>query len=73
MQPLYVVSIKRNVWYRFTNHRWKLIEEGHSLREMISTEVTTGLRGLLGQLTNDITADTAANIALKETENRCYL
>jgi P4 family phage/plasmid primase-like protien len=65
-------SIKKNIWYRFTNHRWKLIEEGHSLREMISTEVTTGLRGLLGQLTNDISADTAANIALKQKTDAIY-
>lgn len=33
------VSIKGNIWYHFTNHRWKLDESGTSLRERISGEL----------------------------------
>ena len=34
------ISMKRNVWYEFQNHRWVLIEEGYTLNNIISEELT---------------------------------
>lgn len=32
-------SHKANHWYRYTGHRWKFVESGHSLRKAISEEL----------------------------------
>lgn len=33
------VSIKQGIWYEFKQHRWHLIEQAYTLRQLISTEV----------------------------------
>jgi len=33
-------SIKKNVWYEFRNHRWNMVENGYTLSNIISDEIT---------------------------------
>jgi P4 family phage/plasmid primase-like protien len=39
-QDVYVcASLKNKTWYQFENHKWVEIDEGHTLRKKISTEI----------------------------------
>ena len=65
-------NIKRNDWYRYTNHRWKKVEEGHSLREMISTDIAMGFKSLLTDIHSQVSADITSNIELKQKTDAIY-
>lgn len=32
-------SVKHNIWYQFKDHRWRLCDNGHALRTLLSTHV----------------------------------
>ena len=56
-------SIKQNIWYQFKNNVWKIIEEGYSLREMISKDITQSLKELLKTITDEVDLSEPSNMA----------
>lgn len=59
-------SIKKNTWYHFNNHVWQQVEEGYSLRKMISKEITDGFKKILDNLNSQISTDPATNMIIKQ-------
>lgn len=47
------VSISKNLWYEFQDHRWVLVDSGYSLHEKINSEVTKKLVELKKYLMDD--------------------
>ena len=47
------MDIKNNDWFEFSNHTWKKIDDGNSLRKRISTEIVKEYE----KIRNDITGD----------------
>jgi P4 family phage/plasmid primase-like protien len=51
------VSIGGQIWYQYSGHHWKLIEQGTSLRQHISTELRHIYRELLHKKSKQAEAD----------------
>ena len=64
-------SIKQNIWYQFKNNVWKIVEEGYSLREMISKDVAQSLKELLQNITTECDLTDPDNMAkLKKSQDK---
>ena len=51
------VSIKHNIWYEFTNHRWVEVESGYTLNMLISDGLVTEFIKLSTQYIRDFDED----------------
>lgn len=58
----YVCSdMKANLWYEFKNHRWKIVPNAHTLKLLISEELTKKFCGLMSAYYNKGGIDGGAN------------
>jgi P4 family phage/plasmid primase-like protien len=49
------VSISKNQWYEFKNHKWSYIEEGYTLSEKLSNEVCQMFANICIKICQDVT------------------
>ena len=62
-------SIKQNIWYQFKNNVWKIVEEGYSLREMISKDVSLSLKELMQHYTSIMDPQDSVNYSIYKNKN----